>query len=104
MNEFNNEYNNEPNIAKPIVKNAIPEKSSSTLSVCSIVLGSLGLICFWAFIWNLIISIAGVITGSLCIVKKHKNQTIAIVGTVISSIALVLSFISCILYVLALSL
>lgn len=98
------DYNNEPNISKPIVRNAIPEKSSSTLAVCSIVFGSIGLICFWAFIWNVIFSIIGVIMGSLCIVKKHKNQTMAIVGTVISSIALVLSFIACIFYVWALSL
>ena len=97
-----NENCNEPSFSKPIVKNAIPEKNSN-LAVCSLVCGIFGLIGFWAFIWNLIFSFIGVITGSLCIVKKHKNQTMAIVGTVISSIALVLSFIACIFYVIALS-
>lgn len=97
-----NGYENEHNSSKAIVRNAIPEKNSN-LAVCSLVCGILGFITFWAFIWNLVISIAGLITGIISLVKKQKNHAMAVVGTVISAVALLVSIIVCVAYVLMLS-
>lgn len=97
-----NGYDNEHNPSKPIVRNAIPEKNGN-LAVISLVCGILGLIGCWAFLWNVVFSIAGLITGIISLSKKHNNKTMAIVGTVISAIALLIGIIACIAYVLLLS-
>lgn len=94
-----NNMNQAPYMAKPIVHNAVPKKNSN-LAVGSLVFGIMGLISFLAPILNITFSIVGLVSGIGCLAKDHKNKTMAGIGIVLSSLALLLGIAVCLLYFL----
>lgn len=75
----------------PLVRDAVP-KNNSSKAVASLVLGIFGLIGCWIPVWNLVLSIAGLVCGIICLAREHnKSKNLAIAGVVISTLALLLS-------------
>ena len=96
-----NQMGHPPYMAKPVVKNAVPKKNVN-LAVASLVFGLMALIGFWIPVYDLIFSIIGLIVGILSLAKGHQGRTMAIIGVIFSSLALLLGIAVCFLYILAL--
>ena len=84
----------------PLVRNAVP-KNNSSMAVASLVLGIFGLIGCWVPVWNIVLSIAGIVCGIICLAKDHKNKGMGIAGIVISTLGLLFSIVFYMLLIIA---
>ena len=84
----------------PLVRNAVP-KNNSSMAVASLVLGIFGLIGCWVPVWNIVLNIAGLICGIICLAKDHKNKGMGIAGIVISTLGLLISIVVYLLLIIA---
>lgn len=71
------------------------------MAVISLVLGFFSLVCFWALGVNLIISIIGLVLGIVCLAGKYPQQTMGIIGLVLSVAGLVFGIGFTCLYIFA---
>lgn len=93
-------YNGQQYYTQPLVRDAIP-KNNSFMAVTSLTVSIFALIGFWVPVWNLVLGIAGLVCGIICIAKNHTHSGMGVAGLVISIIALVLSIIFYLILILA---
>ncbi|MGN1170112.1 MAG: DUF4190 domain-containing protein [Lachnospiraceae bacterium] len=84
----------------PLVRDAVP-KNNSSMAVASLVLGIFGLLGCWVPVWNLVLSIAGLVCGIICLAKDHKSKGMGTAGIVISTLALLFSIVVYMLLIIA---
>ena len=84
----------------PLVRNAVP-KNNSSMAVASLVLGIFGLIGCWVPVWNIVLSIAGIVCGIICLAKDLKSKGMGIAGIVISTLGLLFSIVFYMLLIIA---
>lgn len=84
----------------PLVRDAVP-KNNSSMAVAALVLGIFGLIGCWVPVWNLVLSIAGLVCGIICLAKDHKSKGLGIAGIVVSTLGLLLSIVVYMLLIIA---
>ena len=62
------------------------------LAIASVVLGGVGLVLSWIFLGG-ILALVGLVLGVVALVKKRGSRLLAIIGTAVSALALVISVI-----------
>ncbi len=102
MNQLPNNQNpyNPYYSTRAVVRNTIPKKNAN-MAVLSLVMGIFSLVCFWVLLINLILGITGLILGIVCLAGKYPQQTMGIIGLVLSAVGLVISIGVTCLYILA---
>lgn len=85
---------------KAIVTNQLPPRNNN-LAITSLVLGIISFLLCWAFVIPIIIGIIGIIIGFISLAKKHNGTKIAIAGTVLSIIGLLIGTLFLALYIIA---
>ena len=109
----NNEVSNQnpaysqgqPNTAQParaVVYDTMPMKNNN-MAIIGLILGIFSLLGCWIPFWNLILSIAGIVSSAIGLARKQRSG-MAIGGLVASIIALLISIVITFLYLIAIAL
>ncbi|HJA93892.1 MAG TPA: DUF4190 domain-containing protein [Candidatus Eisenbergiella merdipullorum] len=73
----------------PVVINQLENKKDG-LAVCSLVVGIFSVIFCWGLVIPLILSLIGLITGIVSLVRTNQHTGLALAGVILSAIGLVL--------------
>ena len=74
---------------RPVVINQLEHKKDG-LAVCSLVTGIFGVIFCWCFVLPMILSLIGLITGIVSLMRTGQHTGLALAGVILSAIGLVL--------------
>ncbi len=95
----------QPNAAQParaVVYDTMPMKNNN-MAIVGLILGIFSLLGCWIPFWNLILSIAGIVCSAIGLARKQRSG-MAIGGLAASIIALLISIVITILYLIAIAL
>ncbi|MEZ3491195.1 MAG: DUF4190 domain-containing protein [Lachnospiraceae bacterium] len=88
--------------ARAVVYDTMPMKNNN-MAIVGLILGIFSLLGCWIPIWNLILSIGGIVSSAIGLARKQRSG-MAIGGLVASIIALLISIVITILYLIAIAL
>ena len=88
--------------ARAVVYDTMPMKNNN-MAIVGLILGIFSLLGCWIPIWNLILSIGGIVSSAIGLARKQRSG-MAIGGLVASIIALLISIVSTFLYLIAITL
>ena len=88
--------------ARAVVYDTMPMKNNN-MAIVGLILGIFSLLGCWIPIWNLILSIGGIVSSAIGLARKQRSG-MAIGGLVASIIALLISIVITILYLIAITL
>ena len=88
--------------ARAVVYDTMPMKNNN-LAIVGLILGIFSLLGCWIPIWNLILSIGGIVSSAIGLARKQRSG-MAIGGLVASIIALLISIVITFLYLIAITL
>lgn len=86
-----------PQPARAVVYDTMPMKNNN-VAIAGLIIGIFSLLGCWVPIWNLVLSIAGIVCSAIGFAHKGSHSKMAIGGLVTSIIALILGIIVMILY------
>jgi hypothetical protein len=88
--------------ARAVVYDTMPMKNNN-MAIVGLILGIFSLLGCWIPIWNLILSIGGIVSSAIGLARKQRSG-MAIGGLVASIIALLISIVITFLYLIAITL
>ncbi len=88
--------------ARAVVYDTMPMKNNN-MAIVGLILGIFSLLGCWIPIWNLILSIGGIVSSAIGLARKQRSG-MAIGGLVASIIALLISIVITILHLIAIAL
>ena len=88
--------------ARAVVYDTMPMKHNN-MAIVGLILGIFSLLGCWIPIWNLILSIGGIVSSAIGLARKQRSG-MAIGGLVASIIALLISIVITFLYLIAITL
>ena len=88
--------------ARAVVYDTMPMKNNN-MAIVGMILGIFSLLGCWVPVWNLIFSIGGIVSSAIGLARKQRSG-MAIGGLVASIIALLISIVITILYLIAIAL
>ena len=88
--------------ARAVVYDTMPMKNNN-MAIVGLILGIFSLLGCWIPIWNLILSIGGIVSSAIGLARKQRSG-MAIGGLVASTIALLISIVITFLYLIAITL
>ena len=88
--------------ARAVVYDTMPMKNNN-MAIVGLILGIFSLLGCWIPIWNLILSIVGIVSSAIGLARKQRSG-MAIGGLVASIIALLISIVITFLYLIAITL
>lgn len=88
--------------ARAVVYDTMPMKNNN-MAIVGLILGIFSLLGCWIPIWNLILSIGGIVSSAIGLARKQRSG-MAIGGLVASIIALLISIVITFLYLIAIAL
>lgn len=88
--------------ARAVVYDTMPMKNNN-MAIVGLILGIFSLLGCWIPIWNLILSIGGIVSSAIGLARKQRSG-MAIGGLDASIIALLISIVITILYLIAIAL
>lgn len=86
----------------PVVINQLEHKKDG-LAVCSLVTGIFSILVCWALVIPLILSLIGLITGIVSLIRTGQHTGLALAGVILSAIGLVIGVAILLLLILAVS-
>lgn len=92
-----------PQPVKAVVYDTMPMKHNNA-AIAGLILGIFALLGCWLPVWNLLLSIVGIVCSAIGSSPKGPNSSISIAGLIISVIALLLAIVFTIVYWVALTL
>ena len=85
--------------ARAVVYDTMPMKNNN-MAIVGLILGIFSLLGCWVPVWNLIFSIGGIVSSAIGLARKQRSG-MAIGGLVSSIIALLISIVITMIYVIA---
>lgn len=87
---------NTPQPARAVVYDTMPMKNNN-MAIVGLIIGIFSLLGCWIPVWNLVLSIAGIICSAIGLARKQRSG-MAIGGLVSSIIALLISIVVTLIY------